>query len=120
MSLTAHITTADGVEHPAAFGLVYPLSIVSLADRMEIRADIHCWHSEAAFTANAAELAGFPATVSWSGAEAGQKLVETLAGLADITWVPDALTNAINAKDAIVAALETAVVAVDTRFSREG
>ena len=120
MSLSAHITTADGVEHPAAFGLVYPLSIVSLADRMEIRADIHCWHSEAAFTADAAELAGFPATVSWSGAEAGQKLVETLAGLAAVAWGADPLTNAIAAKDAIVAALETAVVAVDTRFSREG
>jgi hypothetical protein len=118
MSLVANITTQDGVNHPLAYGLVYPLSIVSLEDRMEIRADIHCWHSQEAFNNNSAELSGFPATVSWSGMDAGQKLIETLSGLTSIQWGDDPLVNAISAKDAIVLALENAVVSIDTRFVR--
>ena len=119
MALTANITTPDGVDHPEAYGLIYPMQITALDTEMSIRADIHCWHNQAAREAGKAELSGFPASVSWSGAEAGVKLVETLAGLAGITWGADPVANATLAQESIVAALEAAVVSVDTRFSRD-
>jgi hypothetical protein len=118
MALTANITTPDGVEHPEAYGLIYPMQITALDTEMSIRADIHCWHNEAARESGKAELNGFPASVSWSGDDAGVKLVETLAGLAGVQWGADPVANAMIAQQSIVAALETAVVSVDTRFTR--
>ena len=118
MALTANITTPDGVEHPNAYGLIYPMQITALDTEMRIDAGIHCWHDQAAKVAGRSELAGYPQPISLSGEAAQIALVTGLAPLAAIEWVADPVVNAGLAEAAIIAAMEAVVIGQFPMFSR--
>jgi hypothetical protein len=110
MSLTAHITTPDGAEHPNAVAAIYPLTLQTIPGDMEVRMMLHCWHSAASRQAGASELSGYPAEVRIAGEQAQIAIVTGLASLATLQWTQDPATNAGMAEAAIIAAMEEAVI----------
>ena len=118
--LTANLTTPDGVNHPAAHALVYPLTLTNLSDVGDVSVSclIHCWHSADARLNGAEELSGFPASITWTGAEAGALLVAALSGLAEQSFSGTAEEKATAAQAFLVDQVEQSVIARDSRFTQ--
>lgn len=118
MSLVGNITTGDGVNHTAAHGLCYPLQIQTLAGDPRVRLTLHAWHSEAARSAGASELDGYPLDLEWHGEAALAAIVAGLSAMSSIAWTGNPIADAQLAEQAIIAAMETAVCAQMPQFSR--
>ena len=118
MAMTASITTPDGVEHSAAFAKVYPLTLQVLPGDERFPATLHCWHSAASFAANAAELSGYPQDITLSGAAAQQSIMDMMLSVLPITLTGDPEVDGPATIEAVIAALEEAVIALRPEFSR--
>lgn len=118
MAMTAMIETSDGVTHPNAFALVYPLTLQTLTGDAQLRMTVHCWHSVDSRSAGKAELDGFPTEIQLDGDAALAAIVGGLGSMSAISWGSDPVANALVAESAIIAALENTVVGLMPQFSR--
>lgn len=118
MALTASFTTPDGAEHTAAFAKVYPLTLQILPGDEIASLTLHCWHSEAAFTAGLPELSGFPTEIRFVGQAAQQRIMQALAAMTALPMTGDPAIDGPAVTEAVIAALENIVIAERTEFSR--
>ena len=117
MALTASITTSDGTEHPNAFAMVYPVTLQVLPGDAQVKIGLHCWRDEASKIAGRSELAGYPTEIVFIGEAADTAIAQGLLPLAAIQWT-GAEADLPIALDAVVAAIEDAVIAQRPEFSR--
>ena len=118
MALTATLTTPDGAEHPQAFAKIYPLTLQILPGDEIAALTLHCWHSEAAFTAGLPELSGFPTEIRYIGQAAQQKTMQAIAAMGAVPATGDIAIDGPATTEAVIAALEDIICAERPEFSR--
>ena len=118
MALTANITTPDGVEHPSVFGMVYPVTMQTIEGDTHVIIGLHAWHNEAAKLAGKSELAGYPDTITIKDGDALAAIGSGVFAMTALEFTGDPETDLPVALDAVVKAIENAVIAQRPEFSR--